>query len=113
MKIMLPVLMLGTQFLIATSDQVPKLNVTLSCKSATAVAVAESQSYNDCMKDEMSARQQLLQLWPSLSVSEKARCTGEATMGGIDSYVDMLVCVQMARDAAAAEKIGLKGARRK
>jgi hypothetical protein len=113
MNSMLPVLMLGTQLLLPASDQVPKLNVALSCKAATAIAVADAQSYNGCMKDEMSARQQLLELWPSVSLSEKARCTSEATAGGIDSYVDLLVCLQMSQDVAADEKIKLKGARRK
>lgn len=113
MNSMLSVVMLGTQLLIPVSDQVPKLNVTLSCKAATAIAVADAQSYNSCVKDEMSARQQLLELWRSVSLSEKARCTSEATAGGIASYVDLLVCLQMAQDVAAAEKIMLKGARRK
>ena len=106
-------LLLGAQLLIPISDQVPTLNVATSCKAATAIAVADAQSYGACMKDEDSAQAQLRQLWRSFPIPERTRCTAEASMEGIASYVELLVCLQLSRDAAALQKIELKGARRK
>jgi hypothetical protein len=65
------------------------------------------------MKDEMSARQELMRSWQSFRAPERSTCTSEASAGGTASYVDLLVCLQMAHDADAAQKNQLKGARRK
>jgi|RhiMetdeSRZDD1v2_1073273.scaffolds.fasta_scaffold297235_3 hypothetical protein len=108
-----PSLLLGAQLLMPVSEQVPALNVAASCKAATAIAIADAQSYDACMKDETSAREQLAQTWQSFSLPERTNCIAEASIGGAASYVDLLVCLQMARDAAAAEKVQLKGARKK
>jgi hypothetical protein len=106
-------LLLGAQLVVPISDQVPTLDVTASCKAASSISVAESQSYEACIKDENDARAQLRQSWPSFSAAERTRCSAEASMGGPASYVDLLVCLEITRDAAAAEKIKLKGARKK
>ena len=105
--------LLGAQLLIPASDQVPSLGVAASCKAVTAMGIVDSQSYEACMKDENSARVQLVQSWQSFSAPHRVQCTSEASMGGTASYVDLLVCLQLARDAAAAQKIELKGAGRR
>jgi hypothetical protein len=46
-------------------------------------------------------------------VADRGRCSAEASLGGVDSYVDLLVCLQMTRDAEAMQKNQLKGAKRK
>jgi hypothetical protein len=104
-------LLLGAQLLVPVSDRVPTLNVEPSCRGATEVTVAVSQSYEACMRDENSARAQLVQSWQTFSAAERIRCTGEASMGGLASYVELLVCLQVAGDKA--DQIKLKGARRK
>ena len=105
--------MLGAHLLVPVSERVPTLNVEPSCRSAAAIGLAGSQSYDGCMKDETTAREQLLASWQTFPMPDRVRCTGEASMDGIASYVDLLVCLQMSRDAAAAQGIQLKGARRK
>lgn len=113
MTIVPSLLLLGAQILVPVADQVPTLNVAASCKAATEISIAQSQGYENCMKDENTARGQLVTSWHSFSVPERTRCTAEASMGGPASYVDLLICLQIARDAAAAEKIELKGARKR
>jgi hypothetical protein len=80
---------------------------------AADVNVADTQSYSACMNDENTARKQLQEIWHSFAAAERTRCTAEAKSGGIESYVDLLVCLQLASDADAAAKIQLRGARRK
>jgi hypothetical protein len=103
-------LMLGAQLLIPVSDTVPTFDVATSCKGAATVHVADSQTFNSCMKDENTARAQLLKAWQSWSAPDRTQCTAEASTGGPPSYVDLLVCLQMSRDADAIGKIKLKGA---
>lgn len=104
MKIaLLSMAMIGGQVAIPVGDRVPKLNVEATCKAAVAadkaMGLALPQSYEDCMRDENAAQQQLNSVWLSNSNDIRNQCEGEATAAGIDSYVDLLTCMQMA-DAA-------------
>lgn len=113
MTVLPSLLVLGTQLLVPVSDTVPAFDVTISCKGVEAAKMAESQSYENCMNDENSARMELQQSWTSYPASERAQCSSEASMGGPPSYVDLLVCLKMSRDVDAANAIKLKGARKR
>ena len=106
-------LMLGAQLLIPVSDTVPTFDVSISCKAAAQVAIADAQSEAGCMHDENTARTQLLQSWNKYSAADRAQCTSEASTGGPPSYVDLLVCLEISRDVSSGEGIKLRGARRK
>ena len=94
--------MIGSQLVIPVSDRVPQLNVEATCKATVATDKAMgldlAQSFDDCMRDENAAQQQLSTIWLSNSAELRNRCEGEATAGGSDSYVDLLTCMQMAAD---------------
>ncbi|WP_256807867.1 MULTISPECIES: hypothetical protein [unclassified Bradyrhizobium] len=101
MKILLVSLaMIGGHTAIPVSERVPQLNVEATCKATVAtdkaMALDLPQTYDDCMRDENSALQQLHSVWLTNSESLRNRCEGEATAGGNDSYVDLLTCMQMA-----------------
>jgi len=108
---------MGTQLLTQISDQVPKLNVEATCKATVAddisMGVSLPQTYETCMTDENHAQQQLGPIWSSYSESVQAQCTGEATAAEADSYVDLLVCLQMNDPTRTTSVTDLKGARRK
>ena len=68
MKILLLTLaMIGGQTTIPVSERVPQLNVEATCKATVATDKAMgldlAQSYDDCMRDENSALQQLHSVW--------------------------------------------------
>jgi hypothetical protein len=101
MKIaLLALAMMGSQVTIQVSDRIPQLNVEATCKDSVAtdkaMGLALPQSYDDCMRDENEARQQLNTVWLTNSDTIRSQCVGEATAGGSDSYVDLLTCMQMA-----------------
>ena len=112
---LLSMAMLGSQLVTPVSDRVPKLNVEATCKASVAtdkeMGLALPQSYDDCMRDENAAQQQLLPIWLTSSNELRNQCEGEATAAGSDSYVDLLTCLQMA-DATKSlvPATGLKGA---
>ncbi|TYO68257.1 hypothetical protein FXV83_01730 [Bradyrhizobium hipponense] len=97
---LLSLAMMGGQFTIPVSDRVPDLNVEATCKATVAtdkeMGLDLPQSYEDCMRDENNALQQLNILWLQNSDTLRSQCEGEATAGGSDSYVDLLTCMQMA-----------------
>ena len=76
---------------------VPNLNVEANCKTTQEIdkSLAESQSYDACMNDERIAQQQLSPVWPATPEAVRTQCYGEAVAGGIESYVDLLACIQM------------------
>lgn len=114
MKIaLLSIAMLGSQFVTPISDRVPKLNVEATCKASVEAdkGLVLGQSYDDCMRDENSAQQQLLPIWLSNSDQIRNQCEGEATAAGSESYVDLLTCLQMASlDKSSAPAPALRGA---
>jgi hypothetical protein len=110
------VVWLGVQLVSPVSDQVPKFNVGPSCKGAAAAStqMVDAQSYSSCMSEENQAREQLGPIWQSFSVANRTRCTAEASGSGLDSYVELLVCLQIAGgDSGKMQPTTLKGARKK
>jgi hypothetical protein len=98
------------------SDQVPSLNVEALCKSTSAddkaMGLAEAQDLSDCMRDENAAQRQLSTVWPLNPGAVRESCEIEAAAGAIQSYVDLLTCLQMAAwDKSASPPIPpLRGA---
>jgi hypothetical protein len=107
----------STQLLIPISDAVPKLNVEATCKGSVeadkAMGLDLPQSFDKCMSDENSARQQLGPIWSSYSPTVRTQCEGEATNVGDASYVDLLTCLQMTDGSATTSASALRGASRK
>src|SRR5450631_4237371 len=59
----LTALILATQLIVTVADEVPKLDVTATCRAESNQAPSNMQA---CMKDEQSARDQLIQQWRNL-----------------------------------------------
>jgi hypothetical protein len=115
MKIaLLSMAMLGTQLVIPVSDRVPKLNVEATCRASVAadkaMGLVLAQSYEDCMRDENAAQQQLATVWLANSNELRNQCEGEATVAGNASYVDLLTCLQMSDVAKLSPAPALRGA---
>jgi hypothetical protein len=115
MNTALPLMLIGaaTASLLAVADIVPQLNVAPGCKAAVtvnkAIDMSESQSYDNCMRDENSARSELQKNWASYPSVVRERCTAETKEGGDASYVELLTCVQIAQDPTS--KALLQGAK--
>jgi hypothetical protein len=83
----------------------PSLNVKPSCEAAadrTAMEQMPGTNVRDvasCMRDENEARDQLAKEWAQFSRADQQNCTSITTTGGIPSYVELLVCLEMNRDA--------------
>ena len=49
----------------------------------------------DCTKDETDAKNELDKSWPQYGASDKQACVGESGIGGAQSYVELLTCLEM------------------
>jgi len=88
-------LALGSPLVIAVTD-VPVYDVAPGCRAAVTVMPG---SFEACMKDEQSARAQLAASWDRFTGPQRDNCVQTESTGGSPSYVELLTCLQMARDA--------------
>jgi hypothetical protein len=96
MLLHLPIAILTTLAPIPVSDPVPKLDIAKECRfegGSTAIV-------DRCSRDEAAALQQLKTEWPQFSGTDKRSCFAEATSAGFSSYVELIICLEMARDVS-------------
>jgi len=99
MPALLPVVLTAAH-LVLTAHEVPRLNVEPSCRAAADALIRQGRgNAHACMQDERHARAKLEKRWRSFSGKERTRCQELTTLGGPPSYVELLTCLQMAKDA--------------
>ncbi|MBS0249205.1 MAG: hypothetical protein JSR61_21530 [Proteobacteria bacterium] len=89
---------------------VPQFNVQPSCKAATQAADElnragdnlrpGNRSSDNCVSDELNAKAKLGDQWERYTSAQRQHCTRLATLGGLPSYVELLTCLEMAKEAA-------------
>jgi hypothetical protein len=89
---------LGSSLITMAAD-VPTLKVEPSCKAAGAAGLMMGRTTESCMNDEKSAREDLVKSWSSFSGDDRTHCLSMVSTGGSPSYVELLSCLEMSRDA--------------
>jgi hypothetical protein len=107
--ILIPVL-LGAHLTIAVADPVPTFNVEPSCRQAASGDIGIKQDMSVCLEDEKGARDQLVKEWSGFAAADRSLCTRLSTTGGAPTYTELLVCLEMARDARKLPKEKTLGA---
>ena len=93
---LLSVILLSSQTVLA-ADQVPKFDTGRSCRSTGAAAVMATRNTASCEQDENNARATLEKEWSQFTPLDQADCTHLMTSGGSPSYVELLTCLEMAK----------------
>jgi hypothetical protein len=112
MVIPVATLALVTQLTVTIADTVPHFNVEPVCRGIAQQGGLDvephkspQRDYKRCIRSEMAIRGQLVKQWSTFKASDRANCIGEANAGGLlPSYVDLLTCLQMARDVSKLPK---------
>ena len=89
---------------VALADNVPQLNVDQSCRGAGTTGVRSGSAKQDdtaCKRDEEQARDKLNQGWADFTANDRAHCVRMSTQGGSPSYVELLTCLELAKQANA------------
>src|SRR5215467_10973431 len=100
------VLLVAAAGTLLIADGVPALNVEPGCRAAAKMgdSLSLDSSLRQCLADEKSARAELEKQWSQFSPALRQRCVDTTETGGNPSYVEVLVCLQMGRDAAQMER---------
>jgi hypothetical protein len=98
----LPIIILASFPLttVAVSDTVPKFDIARECRSEG----GSQATLERCAADEAQARDELQPQWLQFAFHDKTVCLGEATADGTPSYVELLTCLEMARDVKKLSK---------
>jgi hypothetical protein len=83
----------------AFADSPPKLNVSPSCDAAARGAIVIGRDKEACLGDERAAQDTLNQNWSKYNAADKTQCIGNVKTGGPASYVELLSCLEIMRDA--------------
>jgi hypothetical protein len=95
MLLPLPIAIMAMFSPVAVADAVPKFDVARECRFEG----GSSANFDRCWHDEAEALEQLKSQWSQFIGGDKSSCLSSATIGGFTSYVDLLTCLEMARDA--------------
>jgi hypothetical protein len=94
---------------VVTVAEVPVYDVAPACRAAVTVMPG---SFESCMKDEQNARAQLASSWDRFATPNRENCLQAEGAGGTPSYVELLTCMQMARDAQSLPEDKTDGSNR-
>jgi hypothetical protein len=102
MPISFSMIVLGTQLVMTVADGAPKFDIARGCRldsTQADLSTGQNETVKKCVADEHQALTQLQTQWPQYREPDKAQCTEETNIGGTPSYVDLLTCLQLAKEA--------------
>jgi hypothetical protein len=99
MLLHLPIVVMATLSPVAVSDTVPKFDIVRECRLEGGSTVELER----CSENEGTAVRELQQAWAQFAGGDKRNCIASATTGGFASYVELLTCLEMARDVTNAD----------
>src|ERR1700752_5396651 len=74
------------------ADRLPTFNIAKNC---TAEVAGGASTADACANDETNAKNELAKRWSEFSAANKKSCVGESSIGGEESYVELLSCLEM------------------
>ena len=98
MPALMPMLLMGTQLMLV-ADPVPELNVGPSCRFAAGASI-KGRDETTCKRDEQDARTRLDQEWGQFNTEQRTHCVRLSSLGGAPSYVELLTCLELAKQSA-------------
>jgi hypothetical protein len=98
---LLPLVLAGSMVVLA-ADKVPQVNVDQTCRAAATTGVRPGTANQDdsaCQRDEQDAHNKLEQNWDQFTGDERSHCQRLSRLGGPPSYVELLTCLELAKQA--------------
>ncbi|MGA8825187.1 MAG: hypothetical protein WB613_20410 [Pseudolabrys sp.] len=98
MPALLPIILTASHVVLA-ADTVPKFDVERTCRPAAAAGILPGRDSSACQRDENDARSKLEQDWTQYTAAQRNQCAGFAGLDRAPSYVELLTCLEMAKQA--------------
>jgi hypothetical protein len=98
MPALLPIVLTASHLVLA-ADSIPKFDLDRTCRPAAAAGVLPGRDSVACQRDERDARGKLEQDWARYNAAQKRQCASFAALDRAPSYVELLTCLEMAKQA--------------
>jgi hypothetical protein len=89
---------------VANAGPPPKLDVQATCRRAQPLSGGEKSAYQGCLNDELDAQKELVKTWSSFTAGAQSTCVQETKIGGAPSFVELLTCLQLDKQAKEASR---------
>jgi hypothetical protein len=96
MLLHLPIVIAATLSPVPVSDTVPSFDIVRECRF--------EGEFDRCSEDEGSALRELQKTWAQFAGANKKNCVASTMIGGFASYVELLTCLEMARDVGNEDR---------
>lgn len=95
------ILVVSSHLAIPVADGVPKFNIERGCQLDREAAEDTNlpQPIETCIADEKQAKQQLEADRSQFRASDKASCVADTMTDDTPSYVELQICLNLAREA--------------
>jgi hypothetical protein len=100
----LAILSISVPLIVTVADEIPRFDVQPSCRGGLNSAISIAKDTGACVKNETAARDQLAKVWATFARADRVRCADMTRLGGPPSYVELLTCLEIARDIAKIHK---------
>ena len=90
--IMIPAIIVAGHLTVAVADRPPVVNFEQTCREE---AARTNDKFEICVADEKRARDQLARQWSSFDPGARTRCARTSTSGRAESYLELLVCLEL------------------
>jgi len=88
----------GAVITVSAVDRVPMLDTRPTCADA-AQQISVTRTVELCQQSEQQARAALESQWANFPSADRQTCVATTKIGGFPSYVQVLICLELARDA--------------
>jgi hypothetical protein len=96
--------------LTAAAERLPQFDPVRSCQSGGTLWGTPRQASESCVRSEQEARATLEKSWNEIFPADRTHCSLLVSTGGPPSYVELLSCVEMTREARAFRELRAKKA---
>ena len=91
-------LVFGAVITVSSADRVPMLDTRPTCADAEQ-QISVTRTVELCQQSEQQARAALASQWANFPSADRQTCVATTKIGGFPSYVQVLTCLELARDA--------------
>ena len=95
----LATLALSVTLLAAAPGSVPNFDARPGCSAGADAGIDIQPNIAACVQSEEQAKNELIKDWQNFSGTAKNQCVAEIRSGGPPSYIELLTCLEMERDA--------------
>jgi hypothetical protein len=86
----------------AWSSPPPTFDAPATCRRGQSLLDGAKTHYQGCVRDETDAQKEMIKSWSTFRPGAQAMCAQETKIGGAPSYVELLTCLQLDQQGAAA-----------